>query len=131
MEAALITRLNAVPAITGLTGDRISWFDRVRGDGLPALVLTQISPGREYTHDGPDELDRPRVRFDCWADDQVSAKALARAVLTTMESAADVGDVRFWPAELQVARDLPEAEQDGGAALFRVQQEFLFFHETI
>lgn len=131
MQAALILRLNAAAAITAITADRISWFDRVRGDGLPALALQTVSPGRDYTHAGADGLDGPRVRFDCWAGDEVTARALAGACITEMERPAEFGGVKFWPGELAADRDLPEPEAEGGQALFRVQLEFIFYHERI
>lgn len=128
MEEALVARLTAVATPAG---DRVSWFERVRGDALPALTLTKVSPGREYTHDGPDGLDGPRVQIDSWAATPEDAAGLSRAVLPVMEAGADVGGVRFHPAELVGETWLAEGEQDGGAPIYRVMQDFIFYHEEL
>lgn len=131
MEEALITRLAGATAIADIADDRISWFARVRGDGFPALLLSKISPGREWTHDGPDGLDGPRVQFDCYARDEVTAATLARAVQAELEQAADVDGWRFHPAFLAGEQWIDEGEQDGGEPLFRVSLDFIFYHEEI
>jgi hypothetical protein len=126
MEEALVARLvaAATPA-----GDRVSWFGRSRGDALPAAVLLLVSPGEEWTHDGPDGLPRPRVRIDCYAASDTGALALARAVKAVMQGEATMDGVTFHPALLDAWRTLEAEEEDGGAPLFRIQTEFLFFYE--
>ena len=131
MEEALITRLAGVSAVADLVDDRISWFARVRGDGVPALSLGKISPGREWTHDGPSGLDRPRVQIDHWAATETEAVALARAVQAEMEVQADVAGTRFHPAMLDGEGWTDEGEQDGGAPLFRISRDYFFYHEQI
>lgn len=131
MEEDLIARLAGVSSIAALVGDRISWFGRQRGDALPALMLSKISPGREWTHTGPDGLDRPRVQFDCWAAGDGDAAALARALRDALELSADVGTTRFHPAMIDGEGWSDDGEQDGGAQLFRISQDYLFFHETL
>ncbi len=126
LRAALVARLVAADTPAG---DRVSWYGRARGDPLPAIVLLKVTPGEEWTHDGPDGLDRPRVRVDCYADSDVGAEALAEAVKTELHGAATVEGVRFHPAMLDGDRDFDDSEQDGGEALFRTQLEFLFYHE--
>lgn len=128
MEEALVARLVAAGTTAA---DRISWFGRVRGDGLPAVELTLISPGEEWTHDGPDGLDRPRVRFDIYAATDVGAVALGRAIRAEMQGEATVGGVLFHPARLEASRMLDAEEETGGDPLFRLQHEYLFYHEEI
>lgn len=134
MEEALIARLDAaVGMLVGSDADgdpAIKWGDRPRGV-LPALVLTKVSPGRDYDHDGWDGLDEPRVQFDAWAATAEAAAELSRAVLAEMEAGADVDGVRFHAAMLDSETWSDEGEQDGGAPLFRVSQDFLFYHEEI
>lgn len=129
MEEALVERLVAVAGVAGIAGDRISWFGRQRGDALPALTLSKISPGEEWNHSGPDRLDRPRVRFDCWSAEADDAAALGRAVKAEMRETAEVGGVRFHPAMLDAERWIDQGEQDGGELLFHVQIEMLFYFE--
>lgn len=131
MEEALVERVKADAVIGPLVGDVVSWFDRQRGDPLPAVTLTQVSPGREWTHSGPDGLDRPRVRLDIWSRDADQAAAMGRALLAMMETDEVVDGVRFHPAEFAANRWWNEGEQEGGEPLYRVQQEFLFFHEEV
>ena len=72
MEADLVARLAAWPAVAaaiGTTGGTasISWGLPLQGTAQPWLVISKVSPGRDYTHAGPDGLDGPRVQFDALA----------------------------------------------------------------
>lgn len=131
MEEDLVARLTGDAAVAAIVGQRVSWFGRQRGDGFPALVLSKISPGREWTHDGPDELDRPRVQIDAYSDDPDEALALSRAVRAEMETTADVGDTRFHPAMIDTDQLVDDGELDGGQPLFRAVQDYQFYHEEI
>lgn len=131
MEEALVARLQLAPEVAFYAGNRVSWFGFNRGDALPAVALVKVSPGREWTHDGPDGLDRPRVQFDCRAASADAALALARAVQALVETADDVMGVRFHPAMIEREDFIDEGEQDGGAPLFRVSQDYLFYFEEI
>ena len=134
MEEALLTRLREAARLASISGDRVDWFDRPRADDdapaatLPAITLFKISPGRDWTMDGPDGLDEPRVQFDCWAERKDVAVALARALLAEMEQPRTVDGWRFHEASLELERWTID-EDAGGAALFRVQMDFTFFHE--
>ena len=128
IEEALVARLvaAATPA-----DDRVSWFGRQRGDVLPALALWKISPGEEWTHDGPDGVDHPRVQIDSYGATETEAAALSRAVRAVMAGQADVAGVRFFPAQLVGEQWINEGEQDGGEALFRVSQDYQFYHQEV
>ncbi len=128
MEEALVARLRAATAVAAIAGPRTSWFERPRKGGFPCIVLTEVSPGREWTHEGPDGLDRPRVRFDCWAESDTTALALSRAVLTEMEQPRTVADWVFHEAAIE-ARRTDIDDLDGGTKVFRVQMELSFFHQ--
>lgn len=128
MEEALVARLRAATAVAAIAGTRVSWFERPRRGGLPCVVLTMVSPGREWTHEGPDGLDRPRVQFDCWAESDTASLALARAVLAEMEQPGTVADWVFHEAALETQRtDIDDL--DGGKKLFRVSLDLSFFHQ--
>lgn len=131
MEIDLVTRLTGDTAIAALVGEAVSWFGRSRGDGLPALVLTKVSAGREYDHAGADGLDGPRVQIDCLAVTATDTVALRDAVLACMEPAATVGDTKFHNAFLEGEIWIDESEQDGGEALFQLALDFIFYHEEI
>lgn len=128
MEEALVAWL--VSAGT-LAEDRVSWFQRVRGDAVPAITLSKISPGRDYTHDGPDELDLPRVQFDAWAETDELAVALARQIRPLIEGGGISEGNLFHPGELVGELWAAEGEQDGGAQLYRAMQDFQFYHEEL
>jgi hypothetical protein len=134
MEADLLTRANAVAGLSPL-GGRIAWFERPRlcTPEFPAMVLTLVSPGREWTHGGPDGLDRARVQMDFYGEspDQLRALFLVwRAELETMPH-VDVAGTRFHPAALDTQRDMPPEDLTDGTRIFRVSADFQFFHEAL
>ncbi len=129
MEEDLVARLVADAEVSALVGDGVSWFERNRSDALPVLVLTKVSPGRDYTHGGTDGLDGPRVQFDCLGATMDEALALKRAVLACMEPAASVGDTQFHTAFLEGETWISQGEQDGGDPLFQLSLDFIFYHE--
>lgn len=134
MDEALVARLVAVPAISAIVDDRVSWFERPPADGtgaaLNAIVLTEITPGRNWTHDGPTELDEPRIQFDCWAEKPSVALALARAVQTEMER-LDVVTVDDWVFEPCASLELRRRDTErlgNGVNIHRVQLDFTIYH---
>lgn len=128
-QAALVTRLQTALAVQ--VGARVSWFDRQRGDALPAITLTLVSPGRDYHHGGADGLDGPRVQLDCWAGSASGALALRNAALAEMEAPATVGGVRFTAGQLELEQAVGEDKQDGGQRLFRFLLDMQFYVEEI
>lgn len=137
MEEALLARLRGATTLEPLTGDRIDWYDRPRFDHdaqidtLPAISLTPVSPGEEWTHDGPDGLDEARVRFECWGRTKAEAVAVKRALRTEMHALRDVSGWRFHPASLETARGERDDGNDGDVPLFRETLDFLFYHEEL
>lgn len=73
-----------VPAVGALRA--ISWGERSTKAGFPAIVLTLISGGRDYDHEGFDGLPRPRVQADLFHTSPASLVELADAYLTEMET---------------------------------------------
>lgn len=129
MEEDLVARLVADAGVSAVVGGAVSWFERNRDDPLPVLVLTKVSPGRDYTHGGPDGLDGPRVQFDCLGRTGEEALALKRAVVACMEPSDTVGDTLFHNAFLEGETWISQGEQDGGEALFQLTLDFIFYHE--
>lgn len=134
MHEDLLTRLNAVAGLSSL-GGRIAWFERPRKSTpeFPALVLTFVSPGREWTHDGPDDLERPRVQFDLYGPSPAALRTLFKTLRTEMERMphVDIGTTRFHPAALDSQRDMPAEDLTDGVRIFRISADFQFFHEPI
>jgi hypothetical protein len=134
MESDLLTRLGAVAGLSPL-GARIAWFERPRKavPEFPALVLTLVSPGREWTLGGPDGLDRPRMQFDLYGPSVTELRALFAVLRDALEARpfADVGATRFHPAMLDTQRDLPAEDLTDGVRIFRISADFQFYHEAI
>lgn len=124
MEEALVARILAATAIQGIVGNRVNWGFRVQGEGLPALTLFSASPGRSYTYKGAAGLAGPRVQFDCWASDHATAKALARAVIATIEAPASVAGIEFQGAFLDQERGPLIEDLGGGRKVHRVSLDF-------
>jgi hypothetical protein len=140
--ARLTTGVGAlVPAVDGLRA--ISWGERIAKAGFPALVLTQVTPGREYDHGGHDGLDRPLIQIDVMTRTVTSSaiealNTLCSAVIAEMESQDDVTvggvTVRFHHAFL-VNDQGPMTEDVGGAGsdvrVVRRMMEFEMMFETV
>lgn len=134
MHGDFLTRLGAVAGLSAL-GARISWMERSRKatPEFPALVATLVSPGRDWTHDGPDGLDRPRVQVDIYGKSVDQLRDLFEALRTELETTpyVDVGATRFHPAMLDTQRDLPAEDLVDGTRIFRISADFIFYHETV
>lgn len=123
MEEALVARLKAA------AGGKVAWGERPRTGGLPVDTLAYVAPGREWTHDGPARLDRARVQIDTWAETGPAALARSRTILAAMEAADSDHGWGFHPAQLEM-RSGPEPDDlDGGGKVWRVMQDFTFYHE--
>lgn len=128
----LITRLRGDAALAAAFGPRIAFFQAARSwTAYPQLVLQEISPGREYTHQGPDGLDGPRVQFDIYAETAATLLAGEAALLAEMEGEATVGGTIFHHGTL-AARTTPDPEDlANNRSILRLSMDFIFFHEAI
>ena len=124
MEEALVARMLAAAAIQAIAGSRINWGFRVQGERLPAVTLFNVSPGRTYTYKGVAGLAGPRVQIDCWAADFATAKALARAVIATIEPPATVAGITFQGAFQADERGPVTEDLGGGRKVHRVSLDF-------
>ena len=133
MEEALTARLLAAPPLTDLVADFVNWVDRpgeLEEDGPGALTLQMISAGRDYHFQGAIALHRPRIQFDAWALDYLTAKRIHRAALATMEPPADVLGVRFGPSFELSARDATETST-AGQRVFRISFDFYVWWNSL
>jgi len=114
LQAALRTRLKAA---AGLTGIVIEWGGVPQLTALPYLRLTKVSPGREWTHDGPDALVNPWVQIDIFAASNASAATLSAAVQAEMERLTDttIGGWTFKPPGILVGDQWPGPEDLSGS----------------
>lgn len=127
LQAALRARLKAA---TGLTTTKIEWGDVPQLSALPYLRLTKVSPGREWTHDGPDALVNPWVQIDIFAASNASAATLSAAVQAEMERLTDttVSGWIFKPPGMLVGDQWPGPEDlSGGGKAYRVTHDYRFW----
>jgi hypothetical protein len=129
----LVARLLGNADLTDLLGDRIAFFEAARswGDTFPQMVLQEISPGREYTHDGHDGLDRPRVQFDIYALNGAEIERVEAALLAEMERFDVVqGGTRFGYGFLEDRDMRSTSETADGTRVQGMSMDFAFFHHT-
>lgn len=137
MEEALLSRLREATGLVPLFGDRIDWWDRPRVNDddpeatLPALSLTLIDPGEEWTHEGPDGLDEARIRAEIWARDKITLVACKRALRAEMRRARDAPGWRFHEASLELERFDTDDGDGESEKLLRITMDYLFYHEEI
>jgi len=128
MERALQDRLRAAPIAWGRAEGRaaVDWNERKSNDktAFPALVLTTVSPGRNYYQGGTDGLTRPRIRTEIFDLTPLSAKATKDALIAEMEREATFGGVRFNRSQLAFERDADPEDLPGGLKVFRTILDF-------
>lgn len=127
----LVARLRGNAAMTAAVGTRVAFIERGRSwSAWPCLVLHEISPGREYTHDGPDGLDEPRVQFDVWGEGIVQLEAVEAALRTVMETGGTQGSTKFHPAFLE-DRDTGVEDLANQVRVHRLRLDYRFFFEAV
>jgi len=130
MEADLITRLLADSGLSALVGNRVNPVSRVQGEGLPALTLMTVSPGRAYTFAGADRARGTLMQFDAWAIRVAQAKAVIAALTGILETPATVGGTVFDMSFLQSERDGHE-DVPGIGTVFRISADFLIWWQPL
>lgn len=123
MEEALRAKLLANAAIAAMV-KKIAWVERPEGSLLPSITLTQVGAGREYTHDGADNLTAPLVQFDLWAASQWQVIQLERLVTAEMETASGGAGVVFGVSFLESQHDFDPEDIAGGGQVYRRIQDW-------
>lgn len=133
MDLALRARLIAQPSIASkvANGSAVSLDERPASLGFPAVVLTLVSPGEEWTHDGPDGLNLARWQFDYFGLEVPALIALRDAVHAEMQQLRDVDGVRFHEGMLLSSFATDPETLDGGQRVYRRLQEFEFYWESL
>ena len=129
MERALRDRLRqALGPVLGTANNRpaVDWSERKSNDqaAFNAIVLTTVSPGREYYQDGADGLTRPRIRAEIFGLGALSVKATKNALIAEMEREAAFGDIQFNRSQLAFERDADPEDLPGGMKVFRTILDF-------
>ena len=82
LEPKIMTYVRAnVP----LVNDRVEFVDAPQGTARPYITFAELSPGREYSHQGYSSIRKPAFRFNVWADSYVSAKQVSEELTEAME----------------------------------------------
>lgn len=133
MEAELINRLRTSVAAGRHNGRAaIDLVERASNDAesFPSVAVTVISNIGDYTHEGPTNYNRPRVRFEVFGKTYSETKLLARAIRSEIEIPIRVGDVRFHHGKLQAERDFPPEKIGGDLSVFRIVLDFFLPYTT-
>jgi Protein of unknown function (DUF3168) len=131
MEEALTARALADTPLQALIADRFTWGERVQGEPLPAITAMTVSPGRFYLHSGADSIGNPRVQFDCYGKTAAEALAVAKALLTMLETKAVVGDVAFSVSLLDAMRGPLVEDLGGGRKVHSYSLDFFIWFSPV
>ena len=126
MEADLIARLLADSGLSALVGNRITPVDRPQAEGLPAVTLFRVSPGRSYTFKGASGSHGTLMQFDIWGDTPRTVGLVMAALMAALEQPATVGVTAFEMAFLQSERDGSE-DVPGLGTIARKSADFLIW----
>lgn len=129
MEKALQDRLrHALGNDLGVVHNRptVDWNERKSNDrsAFNAIVLTTVSPGRDYYQDGVDGLTRPRIRAEIFGLTPLGVKATKDALVAEMERAVAFGGMQFSQSQLAFERDTDPEDLPGGMKVFRTILDF-------
>ena len=81
MEEELRALLLADDAVKASVEDRVNFTTHPGDKPFPAIVLSTMDGGSEYTFSGESSLKKSRVQVDCYALTYKSVKILSRSVL--------------------------------------------------
>lgn len=134
-ERDMLARLRGDIPLAAVFGSRIAWFEAARSWGFdsPYMVLQEISPGRNYTHDGASGMHNPRVQFDMRAPVGGAAELEAgrAALLGVMERDGDVqGSTKFHFGTL-IDSDQEVEDLGNDRKLLRLRQDYQFFWNAV
>jgi hypothetical protein len=80
IEGAIVAMLAADTTVSGLIGARIRPFGDPEEIARPFLTYWRVDTDREITNDGPTGKSTPRIQFDAWAEDLLTARQITAAV---------------------------------------------------
>jgi hypothetical protein len=128
MEEALRLKLLAanLPGVTS-----IAWDESPQAATNPRVVLSIVSRGREYTHDGHDGLDETRVQIDIYSDTTTQKWAIARAIIPALEAESNFGGWSLNPAFLDGDRDFAPIDMGGGRKVHRRVQDWIIYNGPV
>lgn len=122
IDAALFAWVTGNAGVSALIGARMYPTKLDQAATLPAISYQQVSEDRQgETLAGPSTVPAVLFQFDCWANTNAGARALARAVRLTMDSKGGT----FAGETIQVARLINQtAQYEPVVQVYRVLQEW-------
>ena len=131
MEEDLRAALLANAGVSALVGGRISWGLRPQGQALPAVSLTRVTGGYDYTLAERVRTTRPLVQIDCWAGAYGDAKALARAMATALDTLSTAPfQGCFIEDERDDAEDPGAPQSDRSTEIYRTSLDVRVVHNS-
>jgi hypothetical protein len=130
LQEALHARLIASSPLNTLIGNSIHWGLRPQGRPLPAIVLTKVAPGQEWTFSGPGVALNPWVQLDYWGEDYPTLSTIVEAAQAEMQrlTRVTIGGWTFYPPALLLSEQWPGVEQQkDGTKPHRVTQDYRFW----
>lgn len=119
LEPKIMARLKAeVPSVN----ERVNWQGDHQGRETPYLIISEVSAGREYSHDGYSKIMRPRWQVSVYGSSYIEAKTAAKEVIAAMEGWAADG-IRFAP----VAGSVDLYEED--TKLHHIPVDFFIYYD--
>lgn len=131
MEEALIAHLLGDSALTAVVGTRIHPVSIPQASLFPAIAVTRIDGAPLYADEGEVGLADPRIHIDCWGATYKDVKLIARKVVSRMNGLGLflVNGVQFRSAILEVERDFREEGTNAAEYRYRVNLDFVIWHE--
>lgn len=130
LQEALHARLIASGPLNALIGSSIHWGLRPQGRPLPAIVLTKVAPGQEWTYSGPGVTINPRVQFAYFGDDYPSLSPIVNATQAEMQrlTRLTISGWTFLPPAALVTEVWPDVVQlQDGTKPHMVIQQYSFW----
>lgn len=125
MEEQLVARLiRPASAVVSVVGNRVNWLERPTGETLPSVTLQVASGGEAYNHEARQDLSYARLQVDCWGKSYLSAKQVARSVISELEQPFENEAISFDEALVINDFDRRPETLTGGTRVFSVLLEF-------
>ena len=122
----LRTLILSIPAVVAVTS-KVAWGVRPQGQTGAAVYLATVSDMRELHLKGAQKLRKSRVQIDCYDAVFLTAKALAEAIVTRMQSPNTVQGVTMSLSQAFGPRDLSEQNTDG-TTVYRQSLDLMIWH---
>jgi hypothetical protein len=127
MQAALLARLRAVPAIVSLFSS-MDWLIRPQGEAFPTLTLQMISETRSQHLKGFNDLRDSRVQIDVWGLTYSEVREGSELVIAALVPENTSNGIVFNRAMVDGVRDL--SDTSGTRFVFRSSIDLIVWWQT-